>query len=166
MKKIILAFALFTSLSSFALTKDEEAKFRHQIADMTLGEKINLAGWNIASITLSCPGGVALTALSGALDTIPWLSKWPDGYFGREEGSLWGGAISLIQDFFQTPRDFADGNIIDCEGEEIDCYDDYTEAFQHFRAAYESTKYTAQAAFGESGYCVDQFERLGIILGY
>lgn len=171
MKKIILSLLLLNSFSSFALTVQEEIDFRDVIEEKSLVNKIGLAGLNIISMVAVCPTGITLTSLALTLDSIPVLAMIPDAVHesldgdqagNREEsyfytvGQLLGGAKSALVDMVMTPMDMLDGDISDGR---------YTMAFENMRSAYASTEETAMFAFGESGMCTDQYEKLGIILG-
>jgi len=177
MKKSIQVFiitaTLFTSLISSAMTEIEEQEFRELTAELSLQKRGKLVTLNVLSMFVSCPSGAILTSFSAVADTLPVATMASDYAFEKattEEfqkiieahdekssviASKFGGIIAVIIDLFQTPIDLSDGVIED---------GDYTKPFQHMREAYAATSWTAQAAFGESGYCVDQFERLGILL--
>lgn len=162
----MLSVFLFSG-ASFALTDVEQDEFRARVSEMGRlknGLAISLSG---AGIVVYCTSGGALTGLSAVIDSVPIVatiqSLLMDDSVRNEMGrrrsrdqkagyEVLGGLPAVAVDLFTAGFDITDLELDKPITEEM-------------RIAYLETLYTAKKAFGETGYCVDQWDQLGILLG-
>lgn len=184
--KQLLILCLMLPFTVFALTEKEEKDFKKLIENKSSASKVGLFAANLGSMILSCPSGAVLTTLAGIVETFPVTpgilhtvapSTGPQQGHRRKSISCYmspigGGAISFVSDLVAMMTDVSDGKIADrpekwVKDGEMMVYDaeKYRESFEYARRAYSATGIAARNAFGKSGYCVDQYERLGIIIG-
>ncbi len=163
LKLLICLLIIPFSLSSFAMTAEEEANFKARVENMYgIQKSASLVLSSVALVTY-CPAGAAATGVAAVVDTLPgvaWIqsllqeAERPLGFGPESKGKYeyLGGWSAVITDVLTTGYDLTDLSMDEPFRDEM-------------KNAYAETSEWALDAFGESGYCVDQWEQIGILLG-